>query len=240
MRIFVDPAVLAAGELVVRGDEHHYLSRVRRARPGDPVELVDGAGRRALATIAHIAADATTLHAGPPERCIARPPFVRALVPLIKGDRMEACIEKLVEVGADAIIVWPAARSVARLDDSRRDARIARYRAIAQAAARQSGRAEVPEVTSAEDLTCALAGVPELGAAGARLVLDPTSDAAIEPVVCATCADVTIASGPEGGLAPGELDRLAGFTPVGLGPRVLRAETAPMVAVALIRAATRS
>jgi 16S rRNA (uracil1498-N3)-methyltransferase len=241
MRIFVDPAALVAGELIVRGDEHHYLTRVRRARPGDALELVDGAGRRAAATIVRIAAGETTLDAGPPERIAARPPFVRALVPLIKGDRMDACIEKLVEVGADAIVVWPAARSVARLDDARRDARIARYRALAQAAARQSGRAEIPEVTGAEGLAAAVAGLPD----GTRLVLDPTSDTTLETALEAApgrgaAADITVISGPEGGLAPDELDRLAGFTPLGLGPRVLRAETAPMIAVALIRAATRS
>lgn len=239
MRIFVDPAALAAGELSVRGDEHHYLARVRRARPGDTLELVDGAGRRAAATIVRIAAGETTLHAGPPERIAARPPFVRALVPLIKGDRMDACLEKLVEVGVDAIIVWPAARSVARLDDTRRNARIAKYRAIAQAAARQSGRAEIPEVTGAGSLAAALAGLPD----GLRLLLDPTSDAALDAALgtaLGAAADVTVVSGPEGGLAPDELDRLTGFTPLGLGPRVLRAETAPMIAVALIRAATRS
>jgi 16S rRNA (uracil1498-N3)-methyltransferase len=245
MRIFVDPAALAAGELIVRGDEHHYLARVRRARPGDAIELVDGAGHRAAATIVRIAGDETTLHAGPPERIAARPPFVRALVPLIKGDRMDACIEKLVEVGVDAIVVWPAARSVARLDATRRDARIAKYRAIAQAAARQSGRAEIPEVTGAEGLAAALAGLPE----GARLVLDPTSDTALDAALDAAfggaqdrdaATDITVVSGPEGGLAPDELDQLTGFTPLSLGPRVLRAETAPMIAVALIRAATRS
>ncbi len=238
MRIFVDPAALVAGELAVRGDEHHYLARVRRARPGDPVELVDGSGRRAAATILRITDDQTTLHAGPPETIAARPPLVRALVPLIKGDRMDVCIEKLVEVGADAIVVWPAARSVARLDDTRRDARIAKYRAIVQAAARQSGRAQVPDVASAESLAAALAALPD----GQRLVLDPTSDTALDAALAAdpSASDVTVISGPEGGLAPGELDQLASFTPLGLGPRVLRAETAPMIAVALIRAATHS
>ena len=233
MRIFVDPAALIAGELVVRGDEHHYLARVRRARPGDAVELVDGAGRRAAATIARIAEAETVLQAGAPEQIVARPPFVRALVPLIKGDRMDVCLEKLVEVGVDQIVVWPAARAVVRLEDAKRDARLAKYRALAQAAARQSGRAQVPAVDSAASLAAALAALP----AGLRLMLDPTSDAALDT---AAAADVTIISGPEGGLAPDELDRLARFTPLGLGPRVLRAETAPVVAVALIRAATRS
>jgi len=235
MRIFVDPAALVAGALVVRGDEHHYLARVRRARPGDALELVDGAGRRAVATITRIGDAETALEAGPAERIVARPPFVRALVPLIKGDRMDACLEKLVEVGVDAIVVWPALRSVIRLDDARREARLAKYRAIVQAAARQSGRAQIPSVDAATGLAAALAGLPD----GLRLVLDPTSDAALDPGV-AQASDVTIASGPEGGLAPDELDRLAGFMPLGLGPRVLRAETAPLVAVALIRAATRS
>lgn len=234
IRVFVDPAVLAAGELVVRGDEHHYLAHVRRARPGDAVELVDGAGRRAAATIARLSAGETALIAGPPEPIAPAPPRVCALVPLIKGDRMDACIEKLVEVGVDAIVVWPAARSVARLDDARRDARLARYRAIAQAAARQSGRAQVPDVAAAASLAAALAGLP----GGQRLVLDPSSDAALDLDAGAT--DVAIASGPEGGLTAGERDQLAGFAPLGLGPRVLRADTAPVIAVALIRAATRS
>jgi 16S rRNA (uracil1498-N3)-methyltransferase len=241
IRVFVDPAVLAAGELVVRGDEHHYLAHVRRARPGEPVELVDGAGRRATATIARLSAGETALIAGPPEPIAPAPPRVRALLPLIKGDRMDACIEKLVEVGVDAVVVWPAARSVARLDDARRDARLGRYRAIAQAAARQSGRAQVPEITAAASLAAAIAGLP----AGRRLVLDPASDAALalspslEPGATAA-DDLTIVSGPEGGLTAGELDQLAGFAPLGLGPRVLRADTAPVIAVALIRAATRS
>jgi 16S rRNA (uracil1498-N3)-methyltransferase len=233
MRIFLDPAALAAGELVVRGDEHHYLARVRRARAGDPVELVDGAGRRAAAAIVRIGEHETTLHAGAPELIAARPPFVRALVPWIKGDRMDACIEKLVEVGADAIVVWPAARSVVRLDEARRDARIAKYRAVAQAAARQSGRAQVPHVASAGSLAAALAALPD----GKRLVLDPTSDAALE---VGGAADVTVIGGPEGGLAPDEREQLADCQAVGLGPRVLRAETAPVVAVAVIRAATRT
>jgi 16S rRNA (uracil1498-N3)-methyltransferase len=245
IRVFVDPAVLAAGELVVRGDEHHYLAHVRRARPGEPVELVDGAGRRAAATIARLSAGETALIAGPPEPIAPAPPRVRALVPLIKGDRMDSCIEKLVEVGVDAIVVWPAARSVARLDDARRDARLARYRAIAQAAARQSGRAQVPDVTAAASLAAAVAGLP----AGQRLVLDPASDAtlalALDPGSGAdpgigAADDVTIVSGPEGGLTAGERDQLAGFAPLGLGPRVLRADTAPVIAVALIRAATGS
>lgn len=232
MRIFVSP--LVAGELVVRGDEHHYLARVRRARTGDTVELVDGAGTRARATIARIGDAETVLEVDAVAAIVELPPRIRVLLPLIKGDRMDSCLEKLVEVGADEVVVWAAARSVVRLDGARRDARLAHYQATVQAAARQCGRATVPAVRLVEELGQAIAELP----AGARIVLDPSADRGAVPAA----PDVTIASGPEGGLAPAELDALlaAGFLSIGLGPRTLRAETAPVVAVALVRAHTMS
>src|SRR5882672_7772029 len=147
---------------------------------------------------------------------------------------MDACIEKLVEVGADELVVWPAARSVVKLAGARRVTRAAHYQEAARAAARQSGRAAIPLVAIADSLGGALAALP----AGARLVLDRSADRVAVPAA----ADVTIASGPEGGFATEELAALmeAGFLSMGLGPRTLRAETAPVIAVALVRAATAS
>jgi 16S rRNA (uracil1498-N3)-methyltransferase len=232
MRIFVSP--LAVGDVIVRGDEHHYLSRVRRSRSGDTVELVDGAGQRASAVIVKIAEAETTLRVDAIEAIADLPPRIRVLVPLIKGDRMDTCIEKLVEVGVDDIVVWPAARAVVKLDGARRTARVEHYQALAQAAARQSGRASVPRVSAADSLAAALGALPR----GARVVLDPSAERGDWP----SDDDLTLISGPEGGLAPDELDALAaaGFVALGLGPRVLRAETAPVIAVALVRGATRS
>ncbi len=233
MRIFVDSTSLAAGALVIRGDEHHYLSRVRRARAGDGVELVDGAGRRAAAVIARIADAETELTVDAPEAIAHEPPLIRALIPLIKGDRMELCLEKLIEVGCDEIIVWPAARAVVKLEADRRESRLAKFASTIQAAARQCGRAQIPEIRWADSLATAIAALPS----GLRVVLDPTSDAILD---AATAVDVTLISGPEGGLAPAELEQLAGFMPVGLGPRILRAETAPVIATAILRAQTRT
>ncbi len=232
MRIFVAPEQLAAGSLVIRGDEHHYVMRVRRARVGDAVELVDGAGRRAAAVIARIAETETELVISAPEAIASAPPHIRALIPLIKGDRMDHCLEKLVEVGCDEIIVWPAARAVVKLDVDRRVSRLAKFSAAVQAAARQCGRAQMPSIAFADSLAAAIAD-----RAGLCVVLDPTSDA---PLDATGVAEVTLVSGPEGGFAPEELETLAAFTSVGLGPRVLRAETAPVVATAIVRAQTRS
>lgn len=237
MRIFVAP--LAAGELTVRGDEHHYLSRVRRARVGDALELVDGEGRRAIATILAIESSETRLSVGSVEQLADETPRVCALVPLIKGDRMDTCIEKLVEVGVSDIVVWPAARAVVKLEGDRRASRLRHYADIAQAAARQSGRASVPVVTGADSLAAAIAG----RAQGLAVALVPSAQQELSEVLRGPHSGaVTIASGPEGGLAPAELDALlaAGFVGAGLGPRVLRAETAPVVAVALVRAASKS
>ncbi|MBA3460518.1 MAG: 16S rRNA (uracil(1498)-N(3))-methyltransferase [Deltaproteobacteria bacterium] len=231
MRIFVPPAQLAAGTLSITGDEHHYLSRVRRARTGDRLELVDGAGRRAAATIASISDSATTLTVSDPEAIASAPPFIRALIPWIKGDRMDVCIEKLVEAGCDEIVVWPAARAVVVLDSERRAGRIVKLASAVQAAARQCGRAQVPTVRAADSLSSALP------AEGLRIVLDPTSDGVLE---AGAAAEVTLISGPEGGFTNAELEQLAMCTSVGLGPRILRAETAPVIATAIIRAQTRS
>jgi len=230
MRVLI--AGLAAGERVIAGDEHHYVARVRRARVGDAVELFDGDGHRASAVIVQIRNAESVLRVGAVEQVIEPPPRIRVLLPLIKGDRMDSCLEKLVEVGVDDIVVWPAERAVVRLDGDRLDARRARYQEIVRAAARQSGRATAPVVAAARSLADALIEID-----GARLVLDP---GAPRTPLDVRAERLTFASGPEGGLAPADLDELvaAGFAPFGLGPRTLRADTAPVVAVALARAVT--
>jgi 16S rRNA (uracil1498-N3)-methyltransferase len=243
MRIFVAP--LAAGELTVGGEEHHYLSRVMRARVGDTLELADGEGLRARATIVAIGTDSTQLQVEGVQAVADELPPITALIPVIKGDRMDICVEKLVEVGVDQIIVWPAARAVVKLVGSRQASRLEHYRGIAQAAARQSGRASVPLVDMSESLASAIGRLPT----GSHLVLDPSVDPTLLDVLeglrvgrASVSEPVAILSGPEGGLVGVELEMAfgAGFVRVGLGPRVLRAETAPVIAVALVRAASKS
>ncbi len=249
MKIFVEPSALAPGTLVVRGDEHHYITRVRRAAVGDKVDVYDGEGRRAMADITAITDDAMTLHLYQPSTIPSKQPWTRVLLPLIKGDRMDIALEKLVEVGVDEIVVWPAARSVVKLEPDRRDARIEKYQLAVQAGARQSGRAHVPTVRWVDSLATAIASLDTTAdeAERMRLVLDPKSTTPLPETVRPGAyedfdtLEITLVSGPEGGFAPAENAALAlaGFVPIGLGPRVLRAETAPVVAVAIIRALTR-
>ena len=225
MRIVV--AELRAGELAITGDEHHYLGRVRRVRVGDAIELVDGVGHRAGAKIISMTESETRVEVGAVEAVSEPRPHVRVLLPLIKGDRMDYAIEKLVEVGVSEIIVWQAERSVVRLDGAKRDARVAHYAAVIEAAAKQSGRATLPTVSFAE-LRHAIRALPE----GARFMLDPQAERA-----ASSADDVTIISGPEGGFSWIEIDQLVAgsFVGMSLGPNTLRAETAPVIAVALVR-----
>jgi 16S rRNA (uracil1498-N3)-methyltransferase len=150
---------------------------------------------------------------------------------LIKGERMDWCVQKLVEVGVDRIVLVPAERSVVRLDGERAASRQARMAAIAREAAKQSHRAAVPPVELAE-LAAALA-VP----AALRLVCHPAAARPLRDHLATRAGSAAILVGPEGGLAPGELERAeaAGFEAVSLGRGVLRAETAGVAAVSAFR-----
>jgi len=246
IRLRVDAARLVAGELVVTGDDHHYLSRVLRVSVGTELALFDGAGRHARGVVVAATAEHLVVRVDEPRAAAPPSPRIAVLQPLLKGERMDWCLEKLVETGADEILIIAAERSVVRLEPERAAARQRRHQALAEAAARQCGRATVPPVSAVMPLPAALAAV---ASCARKLVCHPCADGpraggAIDHRT-RTAADAAsedrdsaaILVGPEGGLAPGELDSAlaAGFTPVGLGPYILRAETAGPIAVAMVR-----
>lgn len=234
-RLCVAPARLTPGPLRLDGDDHAYLFRVRRLAVGDPVQLFDGAGREAPSVAVEIGPGHAVLEVG---AVAARPPLaptITVLQAVLKGERMDWCLEKLVEVGVDAIVPVETARTVVHLDDERRARRQARHQRIAAEAARQCGRADVPPVAPARRVADALAAVT----AGVRLVADPGVD---HPLLAAAPADATTVAlliGPEGGLTADEVERAqaAGFVAISLGATVLRAETAGFAAAFALRAA---
>lgn len=237
-RLCVAPARLAAGDLIVDGDEYAYLFRVRRLAVGDAVVVFDGAGREARAIVRTVEPARATLEVGA-VGAVARPsPHVTVVQALLKGERMDWCLEKLVEVDTDEIVVCETARGVVRLDGERRAKRLVRWQAIAREAARQCGRADVPPVRAAASLDEALAD-PRVAGAAVRLVGDPSSTAPLLQAAARTSGDLALLVGPEGGLTPDELTRAAGagFVGVSLGATVLRAETAGAAAIFAIRAA---
>lgn len=237
--------------LTLSGAEHHYLSRVLRARPGDAVLLLDGQGRTARATVASIGAaelalvpDATTASPKSPAATAAATPSgprLHLYVGLLKGDKLDLVVQKATELGAHRIVLVACARSVPRLDEERADRRQQRYARIAQAAAQQCRRLDVPEVLPALRLPEALAlpaPDPDAGPR-ARLLLYEGAAPPLHTALPRTGpppAAVELFVGPEGGFDPAEVAAAlaAGFVPCSLGPRILRAETAALAALAVL------
>ena len=237
LRLLIDPSELAPGELAVRGDDHHYLFHVRRMRPGDRLVLFDGEGREAEAEVKSIGSRAATLEvaAGVVVAPARAAPSLTVILSLIKGERMDSCLTKLVEIGVGRIVPLLAERSVVRLDGERAERRRERYRALVRAAVQQCRAVQVPVV----DPICSLGQALAL-TADAELKVVFWEGAQAVPLRSvlpeATPSGVVVLVGPEGGLSAEEVDSAvaAGFRVAGLGPRILRADTAAVAGAAIL------
>ena len=244
VRLYVPAERLEGARLTLTGDEHKHLARVLRARAGDRLTLFDGAGTEVEAEVARVGARETELalgarHAG---GVPAPPVVITLLVAVPRGERMDLVVQKTTELGVARIVPIVTERSVARPQPKQR----ARWEKIAREAARQCGRADVPSVDDPMALAAAVAA-PDLPAVRFALWEAERAHALRAALARAFAADAAsrrlpptaLLVGPEGGFPPDEvaLAAAAGFVPVGLGPRVLRVETAAITAVALVQAA---
>lgn len=240
---FVEPGSLdplGQGDAVtITGTEGRHAATVKRLRPGEPVDLVDGRGARGQGRVARAEGDLLGVVLDTVER-EPRPPYRLILVQaLAKGDRDELAAEAATELGADAVIPWQAERSIVRWKAERGAKSLAKWRSVVSAAAKQSRRAWVPEVEEAHD-GAALAA--RIGQAALAVVLhedavDGVSSlledfTAVEPPLD---SEVLFLVGPEGGISPAELDRFvsAGAKLGLLAPHVLRSSTAGPAALAI-------
>jgi 16S rRNA (uracil1498-N3)-methyltransferase len=237
-RLFVEPSKLAEEVVVLADEDHRYLTRVLRLDVGSEVTLFDGKSVEATARIMRIGPRALELKIEErrPVAGIDRP-HVTVIQGLAKGDKLDLIVQKATELGAARIIPVTTARAVARLDAGaiRALSRRARWQKIAREASRQSGRLDVPEVEGVAALSTALAASPKDALKlmlweGARQT-SLRSQLPAEPP-----QQIVIAIGPEGGFTVEEVEaaRHAGFIAVGLGPRILRTETAALVVLSIL------
>ncbi len=209
-------------------EARRYLADVLRLAPGTGIEVFDGRGGRYAATID---AGFESVHLGPREVSPAPGVEIALLVALAKGEKMDLVVQKATELGVARVLPFEAERSVVRLEAAKGEERAGRWRRIAEEASRQCGRADVPEVRPPAPLSRALGDL----APGTRsFVFHPGGGLLDEAPAPALAAVV----GPEGGLTDDEVRacEAAGARRASLGPRVLRAETAAIVAVALLQA----
>ncbi len=220
--------------MTLAGDEHHHLAIVLRARPGDPVTLFDGGGGEVDARVLRIERAETELELGARRSVAVAAAPITLLCAIPRGSRMDLLVQKTVEVGVAAIVPLLTARSVARPEAARRE----RWVAIAREAARQCGRADLPDVAAPTALADAL-GDARLPARRLALFEREEGQGLRAVLGASEPAPTALLIGPEGGFEAAEREaaRAAGFTGVSLGRRILRVETAAIVAVALAAAA---
>ncbi|WP_433139178.1 16S rRNA (uracil(1498)-N(3))-methyltransferase [Actinomadura nitritigenes] len=232
-----DPARLRADRVVLDGAEGRHAATVRRLRPGERVDLTDGAGLLAECVVA--AADRASLTLDVLSRRTDPAPAPRLVVvqALPKGDRGELAVETMTEAGVDEIVPWAAARCVTQWRPERREKALGRWRSAAREAAKQARRSRLPEVP---DLASTADVAHRIAAASLALVLHEDAQEPLSAVQPPEDGDIVLVVGPEGGIADEELERFAGAggRPTRLGPTVLRTSTAGVAAASVLLAAT--
>jgi 16S rRNA (uracil1498-N3)-methyltransferase len=233
----VEPGtVLRTGTVTLGGAEGRHAVSVRRLRAGEEIVLTDGAGTGAYGTIAAVEGKDRLDVAVTEIRAAEEPaPRITVVQALPKGDRGELAVETMTETGVDRIVPWQAARCITQWKGERGAKSLAKWRATAREAGKQSRRLLFPEVAEAAT-TREVAAL--LGAADFAAVLHEEGGVAapLATVPLPATGDVVLVVGPEGGVSPEELAVFAeaGGRPYRLGRSVLRTSTAGTAAVALL------
>ena len=213
----------------------HHALKVLRVGAGDTAILFDGRGGQWLATLNPAGKTLrATLSVFADIDC--EPPLALTLAQALPaGDKMDLVVQKAVELGVGRIQPLVAKRSLIRLSGERAERRVEHWRNIAVAACEQSGRNRVPAVEAILDLPQYLGVAARENGLG--FVCAPGATGSLRDLAAPT-VPVSLLIGPEGGFEEGELlaARAAGFQAIGLGPRVLRSETAGLGAVAAMMA----
>jgi 16S rRNA (uracil1498-N3)-methyltransferase len=235
--VFLVERLPGLGKAALDGPEGRHAAVVRRLAVGERLLLTDGAGGRASCVVTSVEKDGLGLDVEAVEVVPRSEPLVTVVQALVKGDRGELAVEVMTEAGVDAVVPWQAARSVTRWREGRGDKALARWRATAREAAKQSRRFWLPEVAE----LASTADVSKLiSDADAAFVLHEEATEPLATIDLPSTGSIVLVVGPEGGVAPDELAAFteAGAVPVRLGETVLRASTAGVAAVAVVSART--
>jgi 16S rRNA (uracil1498-N3)-methyltransferase len=232
-RVYVDLPLRPGSLIELPPSAAQHLAKVLRARLGDEIVLFTGDGVEFAAAVESIRGSRVTAAVGAARAVDRESPLAVTLVQCIaRGDRMDVIVQKATELGVAHIVPVMSRRSVVRLDAAQAASKAEHWRGIAVAACEQCGRNRLPVIEAPQQLIRYLG---EAAPGGARLVLEPEagrSEAALK-----IDAAVLLAIGPEGGFDSEELEafRVSGFSPVALGPRVLRTETAAIAGIAWLQ-----
>lgn len=236
-RFFIDPEAVSEGVATVSGGDAYHIARSLRMAVGDEITLADGEGCEYLCRLTRIRDEECRAEVLSSRRSESESPAEISLyMAYPKSDKLELVIQKAVELGAARIIPFESSRCIKRPKAEKIEKQTARLSRIAEEAAKQCGRARLPEVCEPIGFRAMLeaASAAELplfcyegeGTRSLREVLDGADSP----------RSISVIVGSEGGFSPEEAEaaEAAGLIPVNLGPRILRCETAPMYALSAI------
>ncbi len=223
-------------EMTITGVDAKHIGKVLRMQPGDKLQIVSDDGVSALAEVASITESTVTV------RCLEKlaeshEPAVKITLAqgLAKGEKMDFIIQKAVELGACSVVPVAMEHSVVRLDGAKADKKVERWQKIAEAAAKQSKRDIIPQVQAVQSVSEMLAN----NNCKTKIIAYECEDRMSLKTALREAGqmeEILLIIGPEGGISEAELAkaRQAGAVPVSLGRRILRAETAGLVAMSAI------
>ncbi|MDX6264291.1 MAG: rRNA (uracil1498-N3)-methyltransferase [Kribbellaceae bacterium] len=222
-------------ELVLDGAEGRHAAVVRRIGPGERIRLTDGRGSFAEGAVTAASKTGLTVLVDQRGQVAESSPRLVVVQALPKGERAELAVEMLTEVGADLIVPWNADRSQFRANPERVAKTESKWRSWAFESSKQSRRSwfcEVAPIASTSEVAKLLTD------AALAVVLHEEATTPMASLELPAAGDIVILVGPEGGIAPAELEAFAA-TPVRLGDTVLRTSTAGVAAAAALLARSR-
>ncbi|QJD60180.1 16S rRNA (uracil(1498)-N(3))-methyltransferase [Pseudomonas sp. gcc21] len=228
-RFYLDEP-LTEGEYSLAGDVAHYIGRVLRLAPGALVQIFNGSGQEWSGSILEVSKREVVVRLEPPMPGLPEPSLrIHLGQAMSRGERMDWVIQKAVELGVAEITPLSTERCEVKLQGERAEKRQNHWQQIAVSACEQCGRSVVPHIHPPTAMDDWLADVD----ADLRLVLHHRTDENLLNIQRPETLALLI--GPEGGLSAGEIARAekAGFQATRFGPRVLRTETAPVVALSI-------
>lgn len=234
-RLYVEGPLATAADLEVSGEVARYIGRVLRLRPGDAVILFDGSGAEFPAVVNRLSKASVGLSVNERiDRSVESSLEIHLLQGISRGERMDLVIQKATELGVARITPLLTEYSVVRLDPNRAEKRLHHWSGVAKSACEQCGRNVLPAIEAPATLLSWLGEHHEHR--GMRVILKPGA-----PDTCRSLtpddSELIVLVGPEGGFSDAEyaFAEAEGFRAIGLGPRVLRTETAALAVLAALQ-----
>lgn len=233
-RIFQAIPLTTGAEVTLSEQASHHLARVLRAAVNDQVTVFNGEGGEFLTIITRIDKKTVTVRVGEFMQRETESPLELYLAQGIsRGEKMDYTIQKAVELGVKKIIPLFTERCNVKLDEERREKRVQHWQSIVISACEQCGRNRIPEVLAPQSLDRWL---PQVEAEW-RFILSPHHAGYLSNSSIPAGSRVVLLIGPEGGLSEAEVELASqkGFSPLNLGPRILRTETAAVAAITALQ-----